>query len=320
VPTEDVEFLARLQHGVFTVAQARDLGVPSSVIAYRRRSGRWATVHTGVVRLAGHEPTFDSNLVAVMLAIGQVAVVSGRSAARVHGLDGYTLSETVEVTTPRATRRRLTHVVVHSSFALGRLDLVDHRLPAAALLKERPHVGAVALRSFRVTSATRTLIDLAATESEDRLAAAVDSAVRLGLTSPAFLRRRVTQLRGSGRSGIRTVDAVLLDAGGHSWLERRFLALLRRAGLPRPRTQVVFRDDGVTFARVDFLYDVARVVIEVSGRVGHVSEPDRRKDARRRNQLQAAGMTVLEFVTRDVVREPDYVVACVAAALARAAT
>ncbi len=109
-------------------------------------------------------------------------------------------------------------------------------------------------------------------------------------------------------SGVRRMDQVLIDAGVESWLERKFLELIREAGLPRPRCQVVFREATRVVARVDFQFEGTRVVVEVSGRRGHVTDAERRKDARRRNDLQRASMTVIEFVTSDIVDEPQYVV------------
>ena len=100
-------------------------------------------------------------------------------------------------------------------------------------------------------------------------------------------------------------------------LERRFLRLIREAGLPRPRCQVVFRDGTRTVARVDFLFAETRVVVEVSGRVGHASDADRRDDARRRNELTLRhGCPVVEFTTADVIEDPGYVIATVRQALA----
>jgi hypothetical protein len=97
-------------------------------------------------------------------------------------------------------------------------------------------------------------------------------------------------------SATRTVlDALLVDSGGHSILERRFLEVVRRAGLPRPATQVIHRRDGTTFARVDFLFEAFGVVVEVSGQLGHSTPGDRARDAQRRNELQDVGRAVYEW-------------------------
>ena len=105
------------------------------------------------------------------------------------------------------------------------------------------------------------------------------------------------------------LDELLVDAGGHTILERDFLRLMRLGGLPRPRTQVIHRRDGTTYARVDFLFELYGVVVEVSGRKGHSSPTERQIDAQRRNELQDAGRRVFEYTYEDVVARPNHVIA-----------
>ncbi len=170
---------------------------------------------------------------------------------------------------------------------------------------------------FRCASATRTVLDLAAAGAPpDRLAAAVDSAVRLHLSAPLVLVERLADVRGSGHHGVRLLDQLLLDAGGESMLERRFLRLVREAGLPRPLTQRRIRSDGRHVARVDFLYENRRMVIEVTGRLGHSDPRNRARDAQRRNELQDLGYAVFEYTWADVTRRPSYVVTTLASRLA----
>jgi very-short-patch-repair endonuclease len=184
--------------------------------------------------------------------------------------------------------------VLHTTKEVGRLDVVN-------------------VNGFQATSATRTIVDLAHQRiARHRLTAAIDSAVRLGLTSPAVLVERLRDLRGPGRWGCRLLDELLVDAGGHTMLERDFLRLMRVGGLPRPRTQVIHRRDGATYARVDFLFDPYGVVVEVSGRKGHSSPIERQIDAQRRNELQDVGRRVFEYTYEDVTRRPGHVVATMA--------
>ena len=83
----------------------------------------------------------------------------------------------------------------------------------------------VVVDGFRCLSATRTVIDLAhARVSRPRLEAAIDSAVRLGLTSPLVLVERLTELRGPGRWGARdarrrcsSTPAATRCSSGGSW-------------------------------------------------------------------------------------------------------
>lgn len=111
---------------------------------------------------------------------------------------------------------------------------------------------------------------------------------------------------GRRRHGCALVRELLLDTGGESHLERRFLTLVRHAGLPRPSCQVTFRASTGRPLRVDFLFD--HVIVEVSGRLGHSSDTDRRRAGRRRVELEDQGCRVIEFTTSDVIDDPEYVI------------
>lgn len=168
------------------------------------------------------------------------------------------------------------------------------------------------------TSPERTILDLARSRtSTARLEAAVDSALRLRLTTLDRIIERVSDLRGAGRWGTAQLDVLLLDSGGHTLLERRFLQLVRRAGLPAPIPQAVHRQQGRHIARVDFLFEQDNLVVEVSGGRGHSSPSERAKDARRRNQLQQLGRLVLEFTYEQVTQQPNLVINTLRAALTR---
>lgn len=178
---------------------------------------------------------------------------------------------------------------------------------------------------IEVTSATRTVLDLAGTAApgdagDARIAAAIDSAVASAASSPEAIERRLATFRCRGQRGVRRVDRELGHAGGHTMLERRFLEVVARYRLPRPETQAWFRVEGRTIGRVDFVYRDEGIVIEVSGRRGHSSPAERAKDAQRRNELQALGLVVLEFTWDDVTRRPDHVARTVREALDRART
>jgi very-short-patch-repair endonuclease len=167
----------------------------------------------------------------------------------------------------------------------------------------------ITVSGYPCTSGTRTVIDLARLRvAVVQLEAAVDSSVRGGWSAPLVIVRRLGELRGPGRWGARALDELLLDSGGHTMLERRFLELVRLARLPRPRVQVIFARDGKTFARVDFTWDEAGVVVEVSGSKGHSSPRERAKDAQRRNELQDIGLRVYEYTWDQVTQRRDWVI------------
>ena len=214
--------------------------------------------------------------------------MAGRAAARWWGLDGFEQVAEVEFAVPHARRSK--------------------GGPAIHIFRDWSRRDFLVRDGVQVTTVTRTIIDLAANGASARkLEQAIDSGIRNRWTSVPTLTARMTELACPGRKGIPQLRELLLDSGGESALERRFLRLLRAASIPRPQTQVSFRTNTTRAVRVDFLFAVERVVVEVSGRVGHASDADRRKDALRRNQLQQSGFVVLEFTTGLVIDDPKYV-------------
>ncbi len=163
-------------------------------------------------------------LAALLDDIGGESWACGSTAAALHGFDGFGLRRPFHVLLPRGRNVTRLGVVAHTSTVLPPID--------------RECVDGIA-----VTSPTRTLIDVAAHVPPDRLAAALDGALRDGLTSEDFVHQRIAALRTKGRHGIPNLLDVLagreVTRGGHSWLEREFLRLAAAAGLPRPRTQAV---------------------------------------------------------------------------------
>lgn len=300
--------LASYQEGVASLAQARLLGFTNGAIDHRRRSGRWPVARPGVVRMPGAVDSWMSDLLAGRLVLGENAVAARTTAAFLLGLDGFS-DPPLEFVGPRGMHGR-SGLVIHTTTRLDPTDVVAIRRPLPpSVRRSRTLRRAGLVHVIRATSASRSIIDLAATLDPEALGNAIDAACRLGLSSPSYLARRLADTRRRGRAGSRLLDEVMLDTGGHSMLERRFLRLVRDAGLPRPLCQAVHAASGRFIARVDFDYAPIPLVVEVSGRRGHSSDRARAHDARRRNELQALGLTVLEFTTSQVLGDPMTVVA-----------
>jgi hypothetical protein len=285
---EAIMRLAAAQHGVVGTDQLDDAVVRRGDLDNLVRRGVMRRVAPGVYAVAGSADTWERRLHTGLVALGPDAYVSHEAAARVHGLDR-SIPNRVEFTVRRARRGVASPWPVHTTKHLGATDIV-------------------VVRTLPTSSATRTILDLArARVPRERLEAAIDSAVRLGLSSPIVIEERLSTLRGRGRWGCRLLDELLTDSGGHTMLERRFLAIVRRAGLPRPATQVVHRHGTRTIARVDFLFERLGVVVEVSGSHGHASPTERGIDAQRRNELQDIGRRVYEYTWHDVTRRALFV-------------
>jgi very-short-patch-repair endonuclease len=93
-------------------------------------------------------------------------------------------------------------------------------------------------------------------------------------------------------------DITLTD----SELERRFLPIARRAGLPPPLTQ-----QDVNGFRVDFYWPELGLVVETDGLRYHRTPAQQAKDRHRDQAHAAAGLTALRFTHGQVVREAEYV-------------
>lgn len=280
--------LAADQEGLVTVDQLRDHGVTQWSQRRLVADGWMFRLAPRVYALRGSPDTHRRRLRCGLLCLGERSWVSFEAAAALHGLDR-SRQHAVEFTIDRVRRPAVLPFPVHTT---RRLDPIDQ----------------VVIDGFRAMSATRTVFDLALARAHPhRVEAAIDSAVRLQLSSPEVLQRRLSSLRGSGRWGCRRVEEMITDSGGHTYLERRFLELVRDAGLPTPRMQVVFRADGRHVARVDFLFDGFGVVVEVSGQKGHSSPAERARDAQRRNELQDLGLRVFEYTFDDVTKRSEMV-------------
>jgi len=288
--TDIIARLAGAQHGAVAVRQVIEAGVTRRWIDNLVDRDVLRRTAAGVYVVNGSEPTWHQRLSVGLLSLGDQAWVSFEAAAALHRFDR-ALREPVDFTVLRELRNRAKACPyrVHTTVTMPPIDVV--------------HVD-----GFPCTSASRNVLDLALGRAPTiRLEAAIDSAIRRGLSSPTALSERLASLRGPGRWGVRRIDQLLPDTGGHTMLERRFLELVRLAGLPRPRTQVIHRKDGKHVARVDFLFDPFGVVIEVSGRLGHTSDAERARDAQRRNELQDLGRKVYEYTWADVKERPGYV-------------
>jgi hypothetical protein len=282
--------IAARHDGVVSAEHLRSVGFVTAHDRHRLvASGRLVKVTASVWRIEGAPTTWEQQLRIGLLTLGPSACISHDAAGQRHTFDR-TPRNRVEFTVPRSKRTQRPPFTVHTTRSLPKIDVV--------------RIG-----GLRYTSATRTVIDLArARVDTDRLAAAIDSSVRTGASAPAVLQRRLADLRGPGRWGCRRIDELLAHAGGHSMLERYFLQLMDEGELPRPRTQVVFRQGDRTLARVDFLFEPYPIVVEVSGRLGHTTPADRARDAQRRNELQDLGFAVYEYTYAQVTQQPAWVI------------
>jgi very-short-patch-repair endonuclease len=281
-----LERLAARQYGLITRRQAREY-ISEDMIARRLASHAWEIVHRAVYRLAAVPVTWRQRVLAATLWAGRGTLASHRCAAVLWGLDGVVRGP-IEITVDRSLQSREADLLVHRSAV---------RIPADQAVRY----------GIPVTSATRTIIDLAGVVDGDILELALEDALRRHLTSVATLRWRLEGMAGPGRRGARRLRPLLEERRGRpleSALEVRFEQLLRRHGLPLPERQRV-----VGSRRVDFLYPIFGLVVEVMGWRYHGGRRSWADDVRRRRELSGRGLTVVEYTYDDLVHRGDEVVA-----------
>ena len=297
----DLATQAERQHGVIAHWQ---LATPTTdaLVRHRIETGRWDHVARGVYRLSGTPRTWRQSLIAAVFAAGPGAVASHRSAAALWGVPGFP-ERPVDVLRPRHTDHRSTLGPVHETRVLppGHVAVVD---------------------AIPVTSAGRTLFDLAAVTRPERLERALDTCLGRRLVSLVTLRSVLDELGGRGRPGVGVMRRLLHERGAipaaESELERELLAVLSEGDLPAPRRQLELGGADPA-GRVDFAYTQARLVIEADSRRHHMSKLDFENDRRRDNVLMSAGWRVLRITWQQVAERPNEVVRLVREALRAAA-
>jgi hypothetical protein len=274
---ETIAWMATRAHGLVTHAKLLEAGVTRAQIRSRLRRGSLIAEYRGVYRAGHRAPTDESRYLAAVLACGDGAVLSGLAAAHLLGLVRGPVPAP-EVTA--STDRRVRGVQVHRA---RRTDLD----------------GAVKCRGVPVTSVAQTLVDIAGRLDGEALARACHEAgVRYG-TTPAdvatlLARRPNTPGAGALRRIMEGKTPVTL-----SRLESRFLARLRAAGLPLPRTN---RDAGGR--RVDCRWPDHRLTIEIDSYRYHSSRYAWEQDRRREREAYFRGDDFRRYTYDDVFHSP----------------
>ncbi len=116
--------LAASQHSVLTRRQAAGVGLTRYRISALLRDGILDEPVPAVLRLRGSVATWRQGLSIAVLAGGDNAVASHRSAARLHRLDGFARSRWVEVSISRCRRHEVTGI---------RVAVTDLGIPAVRL-------------------------------------------------------------------------------------------------------------------------------------------------------------------------------------------
>jgi very-short-patch-repair endonuclease len=263
---------------VVTRREALAAGVSRPQLRQRLENGTLLWVHPGVYRLGHAAPSVEATYLAAVRACGDGALLTVRAAAYHLGLFRGP-APPPEVTAQ--TQRSVDGVVTHR--ARRPIDARD----------------AIVWRAIPVTSVARTLVDLAAVLSADELARACHEAGVRHRTTPNHVAAVLVRCpRARGATKLRRVLHGDVPVS-LSVLERRFLALLRDAGLPLPVTN---RPAGGR--RVDCRWPEHRLTVELDSYRYHSSRHAWEQDRRREREARARGDDFRRFTYGDVFESP----------------
>ncbi len=280
--------LAARQHGLVTRGQAHASGMTDNAIAGRLATGRWRRVGNGVFVINGTPPSWEQQVRAACLAVGNVAVASDLTAGRLWGML-LPAPQVIEVATPPQRHARLAGVRHHRRSTLHPTDVTRHR-------------------GIPVTSSARTLVDISGRVLHGQLGEAVNDALRRKLVRVEDLRACHERIdTGPGRRAtvaMRTIMAERapgFDPGG-SDRELWVMKVLARAGV-RPPVQQHRVHLGDRHYDLDLAYPPELVALEFDGWDAHGTFLAFHGDRQRIRRLAAAGWRVLPITARTTPAE-----------------
>ena len=277
-----VSELAQRQHSVVSRRQLLALGMGRRAIVGRLERGQLHEVFRGVYIVGVRRISTKGRWMAAVLAGGQGAVLSHRSAARLWRLLP-PASGLIDVTSPQAE--------------VERKGIIGHR----SRLQDDEWLER---DGIPVTSPFRTIFDLAAIAEMRELERAFHEAEVREVTDRVSLPMLLE--RYPGRRGTRKVQALLesrqLAMITRNDFEEAFLALVDSCDLPRPRMNADLAVRG-RFFEVDALWEREGVAVELDSRTVHGTRKKFESDRLRDRILIAEGWKTMRVTWRQLQDE-----------------
>ncbi len=272
----------------------RSSAIEHGISDRRLRSPEFRQIYRGV-HVAASVPVTPTLRARASLAIAPTgSVVSHQSAARLWG-GVVPEGATVHVTIPMGTRFTRTGIRAH----LG-----------------ETHTDTAARQGIRLTSPTRTFVDLAPALGLLDLVTLGDSLVKARQVTPEQLIAACAVLRGRYAAHARRA-ARLVRCGVASPMETRVRLLMVLAGLPEPSIDhQLNHPDGSLQYRLDLSFPKVRLAIEYDG--AHHDLPGQRgPDLIRREDLEGQGWVFVVIVANQLLGDPAGVLARIVGAMER---
>lgn len=265
--------VAASHHAAISHSQAVALGLMPSRIRQELERNTLRVGAPNVYFVHGAPPTWEQSLMAATLTANAAGVASYRSAAQLHGIDGFT-GDVIEVTVPRGRRVRIPGAIVHQGLV--------------------PDAHRFEIDGIPCTSLARTLIDLAQVATALELERAIDDFQRRGY-SLTWLEQMAHELHRPGQCGTKLVLAEVarrrsLGVVRGSWFEKLIELAIASPKLPPLAQQHIIREAGGAFiAQVDLAFPSVRLGIEAHSRSFHTGTHREVIDQRRENRAIAEG-------------------------------
>lgn len=281
--------VASEQRFLITRDEVFDLGGSDEMVMTRLESGLWTRVHPGVYQIDRRPLDWESRLLAAAFACGPDARVSHRAALVLWGMDGVTYAP-LEVTMPFGNLAVPDGVIVHRS-----------RRPTP----KREH------RGIPVSGPERTILECSLYLPPITLGKALDSAIRLSLTTIDRMWLMLATEGGRGVKGTKRLRQVLNDRthdmATDSGAEFELLYHMKRRGLPMPVLGFEIQTD--SGRRIpDLAWPDRNKGVEVDGIDAHDSADKLDDDLTRQNDLMNLGLDIRRFSARQIRRDPQGVV------------
>ncbi len=273
------------QYGLFTAAQALNAGFNHEEIRRCIGRGHWLRVRRGIYCEASAVPAEPTaahifHVRAAMLRLKPPVAVSHLSAAAFEGIDLLDPDfSIIDVTRPNIGSSRTDAGIHHHDASLP----AHHVKRAAGLV---------------LTTASRTVVDLAREATFEQGVVAAESALHRGLVSHAGLfevHSFCLDWHGSRNAGrVIQFASAKSESPGESLARVAFDAV----GLPVPEQQVKVYDRDGLIGVVDFLWDEQATIGEFDGRLKYTGQPNANvlyEEKRREDRLRALGFEVVRF-------------------------
>lgn len=286
--------LAENQHGVISRDQLLEVGYTREAIDHRIRTGRLHPLHRGIYAVGRATVTDHGRWMAAVLACPG-SVISHSSAAALWRM-GSEKRDLVQLSLPSSSRRRRPGLEIHQRPSLeGRNLTREYGIPC--------------------TTPVQTLIDMSLRLDRPGIERMINEADKYNLTNPSQLREALDARTGEpGAAKLRFILDRRTFRLTKEELERRFLPLARKAGLPVPLT-----GQFVNEFEVDFCWPDLGLVVETDGLRYHRTPAEQARDRLRDQTHTAAGLTPLRFTHEQVRYEPEHVLAVLRATAGRLA-